>query len=100
MSLFSKNLRYLRRKGRYKQDEISNLFQKKANTIGNWENGISEPNLTELTRLGEFFKVSITDMLHTELEKGGSTGNKMQGPVNAEERSSYDAYKHQEPPQN
>src|SRR3982751_4420846 len=53
MSVFSKNLRYLR---------------KRANPIGNWENQKSEPNLTELMKLGEFFNVSVEDLLHKNLD--------------------------------
>ncbi|HEY4937185.1 MAG TPA: helix-turn-helix transcriptional regulator [Puia sp.] len=68
MSLFSKNLRFLRKKGNHNQDEISLLFNKRANTIGNWENQKSEPSLAELMKLGEYFKVSIQDLLHTDLE--------------------------------
>ncbi|HLA60334.1 MAG TPA: helix-turn-helix transcriptional regulator [Puia sp.] len=69
MSIFSKNLRYLRKKGNHNQDEIALLFRKRANTIGNWENQKSEPSLTELMKLGEFFKVSAEDLLHTDMEK-------------------------------
>ena len=69
MSIFSKNLRFLRKKGNHNQDEIAILFGKRANTIGNWENQKSEPSLKELKKLGEFFKVSVEDMLHTEMEK-------------------------------
>jgi len=69
MSLFSKNLRYLRKKGNHNQDEIAILFRKRANTIGNWENQKSEPSLTELMKLGEFFKISVEDLLHLDMEK-------------------------------
>jgi transcriptional regulator with XRE-family HTH domain len=69
MSIFSKNLRYLRKKGNQNQDEIAILFRKRANTIGNWENQKSEPSLTELMKLGEFFKISVEDLLHTDMEK-------------------------------
>ena len=68
MSLFSKNLRFLRKKGNHNQDEISILFNKRANTIGNWENQKSEPSLAELIKLGEYFKVSIQELLHADLE--------------------------------
>src|SRR5579864_8624111 len=73
MSIFSKNLRYLRKKGNHNQDEIAILFRKRANTIGNWENQKSEPSLTELMKLGEFFKTSVEDLLHTDLEKLSDT---------------------------
>ena len=69
MSLFSKNLRFLRRKGNYSQDQIATLFNKRPNTVGNWENQKSEPNLAELIRLSEFFKVTSQDLLHTDLER-------------------------------
>lgn len=86
MSLFSKNLRFLRKRGKYKQDEISLLFKKRPNTVGNWENQKSEPSLAELIILGEFFTVSVQDMLHTDLEKeslsaGASTPDRLNTPV-------------------
>ena len=84
MSFFSKNLRFLRKKGNHNQDEISVLFKKQANTIGNWENQKSEPSLAELIRLGAFFKVSIQDLLHTDLEKESF----QQGPDTAASESS------------
>src|SRR6516165_2297598 len=68
MNLFSKNLRYLRKKGNHNQDEIALLFNKQPNTIGNWENRKSEPGLAELLRLAEFFKVSAEDLLQKDLE--------------------------------
>ncbi len=75
MSSFSKNLRYLRKKGNHNQDEISNLFNKRANTIGNWENQKSEPSLTELIKLGEYFNVSLQDLAYNaDLEDGICSG--------------------------
>jgi transcriptional regulator with XRE-family HTH domain len=68
MSIFSKNLRFLRKKGNHNQDDLAILFNKRANTIGNWENQKSEPSLTELMKLGVFFKVSTEDLLHSDLE--------------------------------
>jgi transcriptional regulator with XRE-family HTH domain len=78
MSPFSKNLRYLRKKSSLNQDEISNLFNKRANTIGNWENGKSEPNLTELIKLGAYFNVSLQALLNADLEK--ESGQESAGP--------------------
>jgi transcriptional regulator with XRE-family HTH domain len=73
MSLFAKNLRFLRKKGDHNQEEIAILFNKQANTIGNWENRKSEPNLQELIQLGAFFKVSTEELLLTDIE-GQSKG--------------------------
>jgi len=77
MSLFPKNLRYLRKKGSLNQEEISTLFNKRANTIGNWENGKSEPSLTELIKLGAYFNVSLQALLNIDLEK--ETGQESTG---------------------
>jgi transcriptional regulator with XRE-family HTH domain len=68
MSMFSKNLRFLRKKANYNQEDIALLFQKQANTVGNWENRKSEPCLQELIKLGEFFKVGMEELLHEDLE--------------------------------
>ena len=78
MSLFPKNLRYLRKKGSLNQDEISRLFNKRANTIGNWENGKSEPSLTELIKLGAYFNVSLQTLLNIDLER--EAGQESTGP--------------------
>ncbi len=63
MSIFSKNLRFLRKKGNHNQEDIAILFKKKANTIGNWENQKSEPALAELMKLADFFQVSTENLL-------------------------------------
>ena len=76
MSLFSKNLRFLRKQGNHNQEDISILFKKRGNTIGNWENEKSEPNLKELMVLGSFFKVSTHDLLHLDLESAVDGVNK------------------------
>ncbi len=80
-SLFSKNLRYLRKRGNYRQDQISALFNKQANTVGNWENQKSEPSLAELIRLSEFFNTNVQEMLNNDLEYQSLAQNKVSGSV-------------------
>jgi transcriptional regulator with XRE-family HTH domain len=74
-NLFSKNLRFLRKKGNHNQDEISSLFNKRANTVGNWENRKSEPSIQELMKLAVFFNISIQNLLHADLEKQSFIGS-------------------------
>jgi transcriptional regulator with XRE-family HTH domain len=81
MSLFSKNLRFLRKRGSLKQEDISVLFNKQANTVGNWENGKSEPSLTELIKLSEYFRVSVQDLLNYDLESRPSRQIKEPVPI-------------------
>jgi len=68
MSFLPKNLRYLRRKIGQSQQEISKLVEKKQNTIGNWENDVSEPTISELAKLAQFFGVSLQDIILKDLE--------------------------------
>jgi transcriptional regulator with XRE-family HTH domain len=84
MSLFSKNLRFLRKKGNHNQEAIAILFHKQANTIGNWENQKSEPSLGELMKLADFFKVSTEDLLQKDLESSQS-GNTPQTDISSPE---------------
>ena len=78
MSILSKNIRFLRKKRNLNQDQVSLLFNKKANTIGNWENQKSEPSLAELIKLGDYFKVSTADLLQTDLESLQGSGGRHQ----------------------
>ena len=69
MSLLAKNLRFLRKQKGVNQKEVSLLFKKQANTIGNWENGKSEPSIGELIKLAEYFNVGMQQLLHADLQK-------------------------------
>jgi transcriptional regulator with XRE-family HTH domain len=62
-----KNLRHLRRQSAKTQSEIASLIQKGQTTIGNWENGISEPSLNELLIISNYFGISIDALLKTDL---------------------------------
>jgi transcriptional regulator with XRE-family HTH domain len=72
MNSLPKNLRYLRKKIGKSQAEISKLVEKKQNTIGNWENEVSEPTIGEIARLAQFFGVTIQDLIMKDLEVGPS----------------------------
>jgi transcriptional regulator with XRE-family HTH domain len=67
MHFLGKNLRYLRRQSAKTQSEIASLIQKGQTTIGNWENGISEPSLNELLIISNYFDISIDLLLKTDL---------------------------------
>ena len=67
MHFLGKNLRYLRRQSAKTQSEIASLIQKCQTTIGNWENGISEPSLDELLIISNYFDISIDALLKKDL---------------------------------
>src|ERR1700749_1377113 len=68
MHYLGKNMRYLRKQLSKTQSEIASLIKKGQTTIGNWENGISEPNLEELIILSNYFDISLDELVKTDLE--------------------------------
>jgi transcriptional regulator with XRE-family HTH domain len=67
MHFLGKNLRHLRKQSARTQSEIASLIQKGQTTIGNWENGISEPSLNELLIISNYFDISVDTLLKTDL---------------------------------
>lgn len=61
------NLRYLRKQKGLNQQDLAVFVGKGDTTIGNWEKGISEPNFTELTKISNYFGISVDDLLYTDL---------------------------------
>ncbi len=68
-SHFSSNLRFLRKRRGLNQDDISALFNKKPNTVGNWENGKTEPSIPELMVISGYFGINLEDLLRSELRE-------------------------------
>ena len=52
-------LREVRKKKNISQSELGAILGVTGQTILNWENGIYEPNITQLIKLANFFNVSI-----------------------------------------
>jgi transcriptional regulator with XRE-family HTH domain len=67
MHFLGKNLRHLRKQSSRTQSEIASLIQKGQTTIGNWENGISEPSLNELLIISNYFDIPIDTLLKVDL---------------------------------
>ena len=69
MHFLGKNLRHLRKQTAKTQSEIASLIQKGQTTIGNWENGISEPNLNELLIISNYFDIPVDRLLKIDLSE-------------------------------
>ena len=69
MHFLGKNIRYIRKQLSKTQSEIASLLKKGQTTIGNWENGISEPNLEELVVLSNYFDISLDVLIKIDLAK-------------------------------
>lgn len=103
MHFLGKNLRHLRKQSSRTQSEIASLIQKGQTTIGNWENGISEPSLNELLIISNYFDISVDTLLKVDLAETQITGSRSGGisrpyipndkePLKAEEPGNAMAY--------
>jgi transcriptional regulator with XRE-family HTH domain len=72
MHYLGKNLRYLRKQMSKTQSEIASLIKKGQTTIGNWENGISEPNLDELLVISNFFDIPLDTLIKVDLAESNA----------------------------
>ncbi len=72
MHYLGKNMRYLRKQLSKTQSEIASLIKKGQTTIGNWENGISEPNLDELLIISNFFDIPLDILVKVDLAEANS----------------------------
>lgn len=65
----ARNIRYLRRKQGWGQEELAEkLGYKSYTTIQKWESGVSEPPLKIVHALANIFNVDITDLTNADLE--------------------------------
>lgn len=77
MSLLAQNLKYLRKKHHFTQQEIANkLGLKDHSTIGKWENGTNEPTVSTVTELSKIYNVNIDHLVNVDL-----TTNEQQSDV-------------------
>src|ERR1700730_2382232 len=82
MIFFGKNIRYIRKQLSKTQSEVASLLKKGQTTVGNWENGISEPNLEELIVLSNYFDIPLDILIKVDLGAAtGFTGNRPPGTV-------------------
>lgn len=65
--MFGKNLKHLRKKNGLNQQEIADLVEKGDGTISNWEKGTAEPSFADINEISKYFRVSMNDMLFTDL---------------------------------
>ena len=67
MILISKNLKFLRKKLNFTQEELAEKLNVKANTISNYEKGVSQPDIASISILMGIFDVSSYELLFEDL---------------------------------
>ena len=70
MSLFGKNIRFLRRRASLSQADLAQSFGYKSyTTIQKWEAGQSTPPMVTCLKLADFFLVPLENLLALDLEE-------------------------------
>src|ERR1700712_5700341 len=73
MSVAAQNLKYLRKLRGWTQEEFANKLKIKRSLLGAYEEERAEPRLEVLEIVGDIFKLSLDELLLTEL--GETKGN-------------------------
>ncbi len=66
---FASNLRFLRKQKKLSQAELASMLNITRNKITSYESGNVEPNLSLIAELAKFFKISIDQLLLSNIEE-------------------------------
>ena len=68
----AKNIRYLRKKRNWSQEDLADRLGKKSyTTIQKWESGVGDPTFKTLQDLARVFGVDIDSLANSDLEVDG-----------------------------
>ena len=69
--MISRNLKSLRKKYQYTQDDIAEKLNVSRQSVAKWESGESTPDIYNCIKLAELFNVKLDDLVnHSEEESG------------------------------
>jgi transcriptional regulator with XRE-family HTH domain len=66
-NFFQNNLKFLRKQNGKSQTDVAFQLKKAHTSIGNYEKGISEPTISEITILSQYFGISVDDLINKDL---------------------------------
>lgn len=69
MSIFSQNIKLLRKRKRFTQDEVAQSLSMKRSTLSGYENEVAHPNMQVLVAFSDYFNVSIDTLIKVDLTK-------------------------------
>ncbi len=67
MIFFSTNLKFLRKKHGLQQEELAKILNVKANTVSNYERGVSQPDYKILLQITEYFNITAQQILYDNI---------------------------------
>ena len=69
--MISRNLKSLRKKNQYTQEEIAEKINVSRQSVAKWENGESNPDIESCIKLENLYNVKLDDLVnHSEEETG------------------------------
>ena len=68
--MLDKNLKYLRQKNKISQQVLSEALEIPRSTLGDYERGKTEPNISMLIRLGDYFDIRVDQLIREDLSHG------------------------------
>ena len=69
--MISRNLKSIRKKYQYTQDEIAEKINVSRQSVAKWENGESNPDIESCIKLANLYNVKLDDLVnHSEEETG------------------------------
>lgn len=78
MSIFSKNLKYLRERKKLSQNKLAELSNVNQTTIARWENEEISPSLDNIYDLSIALDVSIADLTGKDLTKSSQSFDELE----------------------
>lgn len=87
MNYFAKNIKYLRKKRRLKQSEVSLSLGFSANRWSNYEKSVSTPSFDDLLKIIEYFDIPPTELILLDLEKAHLIEDLRSGNLSAKSAS-------------
>lgn len=65
---FAANLRFLRKRKKFSQQDLANIFEVNRTTLSSYETG-TQPPFPVMLKISDFFKISIDAMIRLNLQK-------------------------------
>ena len=87
MIFFHVNLRYICKRFGVTQEALAFQMKKTQTTIGNWQNGKSQPSIEELLILSNYFSVDLTTFIAVDIEKNNLIKEEIVQSFNAKRKA-------------
>ena len=68
MSLFGKNIKYIRQSNGFSQQQFAGLFELSRASIGSYEEGRAEPKIETLIKIANHFHVTVDQLVRGKVD--------------------------------